>query len=83
MTKEEKLKFLESKGWRQWYNDNYLVHDNFTSDGYDCIQRGMSLSEAYLFETDEESKKRTLAGMEMHESALRVLANLGRGNETN
>lgn len=58
-----KHEFIKSKGWYQWYNENYWCHSQFDTEQTDCTNWGMSLDEAYKFETDIESKKNTLTGM--------------------
>lgn len=73
MSKENLLK---ERGWYQWYNPNYWCHEQFSAPGVDPTNRGMSTDEAYLFETNEESRKKTLAGMALYHGAVNALSNM-------
>lgn len=73
---DDKSAFLKLRGWYQWYNPDYWVHEQFAAPGVDPTTRGLSTDEAYSFETDPESRRKTLAGMEMYFSALNALSNL-------
>lgn len=74
----DKAELLKSRGWYQWYNEHYWCHKQFAAPGIDETTRGLSTDEAYAFETDEESRAKTLKGMAMYFSALRALSNLGK-----
>lgn len=47
---ESKLKFLKSKGWHQWYNENYWVKEDLVEDGLDYTNYGFSLEEAFIIQ---------------------------------
>jgi hypothetical protein len=73
----EKWALLKERGWYQWYNDGYWCHEQFAAPGVDPTTRGLSTNEAYSFETDHESKEKTLKGMALYFGALNALSNLG------
>lgn len=73
----DKPAFLRERGWNTWYNENYWVRQDHHLPGIDYTSCGLNTEEAYAFETDPESKKRTLAGMELYHSAAKALSNLG------
>lgn len=73
----DKVEFLESNGWYQWYNPNYWCHEQFASKGVDPTTRGLSTEEAYEFETDPVAREKILKGMALYFGALRALSNLG------
>lgn len=54
-TREEKEKFLRSRGWETWYNPNYWVHPKTIVDKsrQDYTNYGMSLNDAMKFETEK------------------------------
>lgn len=56
----DKAKFLEHKGWHQWYNNNYWVHEQFGSESTDYTNHGFSLEDAYKFETEKKFKEEVL-----------------------
>lgn len=58
MTDEEKRSALTAAGWHLWYNHNYWVHSKTIIDParQDYTNYGMSLEDAYRYETDPESK---------------------------
>lgn len=80
MEQTERIEYLKSCGWYQWYNPSYWCHEQFASASRDPTNWGMSTDEAYLFETDEESKAKTLAGMNILSNALQTMSNLGLRN---
>ena len=59
MTNEKKIKTLKAAGWSRWYHPNNWVHQKTIEDPsiQDCTNYGMSLDEAYEFET--QNKKPT------------------------
>lgn len=64
---KEEIKFLESKGWHTWYNDDYWVHPKTVADRsrQDYTNYGMSRSEAVAFEKEGRRPFQTslLAGL--------------------
>lgn len=72
----DKVDFLKSRGWYQWYNPDYWCHEQFASEGVDPTNRGLSTDDAYLFETDMDAKDIILKGMEIHFSAVNALSNM-------
>lgn len=73
----DKVNFLKSRGWYQWYNPDYWCHEQFATNRRDPTNWGMSTNEAFAFETDEESRQKTLAGMDILFTAQQTLSNLG------
>ena len=59
MSEEEKIKFLESHGWHTYYNDNYWVNPKTITNpnAQDYTNYGLSLEEAYAFETRSKKPK--------------------------
>lgn len=49
---KEQAKYIQSKGWRTWYNPNYWVHEKTVEDSskMDYTNYGMDLNSAYCFE---------------------------------
>lgn len=66
-----KAEFLKSRGWFQWYNENYWCHEQFGSK--DCTNYGLSLNNAYEFETDKQAKTKILRGMNMVATGRKIL----------
>ena len=51
MKKEtELINFLKSKGWHQWYNENYWVKEDLVEDDLDYTNYGFNLEEAVKVE---------------------------------
>jgi|GEM_PF-4499739 len=76
ITEQDKKKFLESKGWFTWYNPNYWCHEQFGNEERDCTSWGVSLEDAYEFETNDERRNKILEIMEFKFSALKAASNL-------
>lgn len=72
----DKTEFLKARGWFQWYNDNYWCHAQFGSDERDCTNWGMTLDNAYGFETNPEIREKILSGMDLMFNAKKALSNL-------
>lgn len=72
----DKSSFLKSRGWYQWYNPLYWCHEQFGSEGRDPTKWGMSTDEAYEFETNPDSKQKTLMGMSMIAAGHKILSEL-------
>ena len=54
MSTEQKEEFLKSKGWFQWYSENYWCHKKVVKTPVqDCTNYGMSLEDAYKFEVED------------------------------
>lgn len=54
---DDKRKLLKERGWYPWYNDDYWCHEQFSTNGTDPTYRGLSLNDAYRFETDETFRR--------------------------
>lgn len=76
MTIEEKQAFLKQRGWYQWYNDNYWCHEQFGENGRDPTSYGMSLQEAYKFETDPKIRKEIMLGMSLASAVRKLFGDL-------
>lgn len=76
MNQTEKVKFIRSKGWYQWYNPEYWVHSQFDRPDRDHTNWGMRLEDAYQFETSDDVKVKIVEGMDYKHSAITALSNM-------
>lgn len=80
-TQKEEIKFLESKGWHTWYNEDYWVHPIVVagSSRQDYTNYGMPRSEAIAFEKEGRKPFQTslLAGL-MGSGAMQNNYNRGK-----
>jgi hypothetical protein len=74
----DKEKLLIERGWYQWYSQKYWCHQQFNTSERDCHNFGMSLDEAYEFETCPAKRRKILEGIELKSYALKALSNLRR-----
>lgn len=59
MTREEKKQFIQERGWFSWYHPDYFCNKKLVNPKYhDCTNYGMSLEDAYSYETNEQEKER-------------------------
>lgn len=72
----DKATFLKERGWYQWYNPNYWCHKQFAKTRGDETYWGMGTEEAYAFETDPESREKTLEGMKIFGAIEQAASNL-------
>jgi hypothetical protein len=72
----DRAAFIESCGWFQWYNPLYWCHTQFNAEDRDCTNWGMTLGEAYRFETCEHCKKLILDAMDFKFKAHKLLSEL-------
>lgn len=56
---QDKITFLKERGWSTWYNEDYWVNPKVIEDpkSQDYTNYGLSLEDAYAWETEEGSKK--------------------------
>lgn len=74
MTNEEKLKFLEERGWSTWYNPNYWVHPESVENpkAQDYTNYGMNIDDAIAYENlgKPKHKQMILPGLSQMEMAV-------------
>lgn len=70
LSRTEKKELLITLGWFAWYSQNYWCHHQFDdkAKGRDCTNWGMSLDEAYEYETNPASKDRILTQIRIERS---------------
>jgi hypothetical protein len=72
----DKAEFLKSRGWFQWYDPNYWCHKQFDGEERDCTDWGLSLDDAYKFETDIKEKLKILNAIRTTETGRKILSEL-------
>jgi len=73
ITRAEKVEFLKSKGWYDYYNPDYWCNSKFGSASVDCTNRGMSLEDAYKFETDKEFMHDKMRELNLRDLLFRIV----------
>lgn len=70
----EQQDFLKSRGWFQWYNPDYWCHQQFGNEERDCTDYGLSIDDAYEFETNPKSREVYLVAMNAIFKARKILS---------
>ena len=78
MNNQHKCDFIKKLGYYAYYNKDYWVNEKFGSDVRDHTNYGMSLEDAYRYETDKEFSCKVDDGMDFHHRSVVALSNLGQ-----
>jgi len=79
--KQAKIDTLISAGWYQWYNPDYWSHEKCAPQGSDCTYYGLSLDEAYLYETDKDYQRKIKQAQEFGKAIMQAASNLSLKKE--